>query len=206
MHISDHIQEWHRRKRLINAFTPPEFLLEWFLKYLFPYIAKDVSTSKMKNEEQVIFRSQQIDLVNAQFGLLYEIIPNTPRSNFNPNLKPGPHADGIVGSARAKPVSLVTNQMNNLYVNQPVLGQAMTSSHPTQIAKVLLVQSSNQKGNQQPGQNKKKGKNNRKGGNKNDNDNNDKNNNNVGGTRNLSVRLNFLVRCVQMITSLAPLD
>ena len=43
-HISDHIQEWHRRKILINAFTPPEFLLEWFLKYLFPYIAKDVST------------------------------------------------------------------------------------------------------------------------------------------------------------------
>ena len=44
-HISDDIQEWRRWKRLIKAFIPPEFLLEWFLKYLLPYIAKDVSTS-----------------------------------------------------------------------------------------------------------------------------------------------------------------
>ena len=31
-HISDHIQEWRRRKRLIKAFIPSKFLLEWFLK------------------------------------------------------------------------------------------------------------------------------------------------------------------------------
>ena len=35
-HISDHIQEWHRRKRLIKAFILQELLLEWFLKSLFP--------------------------------------------------------------------------------------------------------------------------------------------------------------------------
>ena len=35
-HISDHIQEWHRRKRLIKDFILPEFLLEWFLKSLLP--------------------------------------------------------------------------------------------------------------------------------------------------------------------------
>ena len=29
-HISDHIQEWRRWKRLIKATIPPEFLLEWF--------------------------------------------------------------------------------------------------------------------------------------------------------------------------------
>ena len=57
-HISDHIQEWHRRKRLINTFIPPEFLLEWFLNYLFPYIAKDVSTFGVQNKEQAIFRAQ----------------------------------------------------------------------------------------------------------------------------------------------------
>ena len=56
-HISDHIQEWRRRKRLIKAFIPPEFLLEWFLKSLLPYIAKDVSTSGVQNEEQAIFRA-----------------------------------------------------------------------------------------------------------------------------------------------------
>ena len=31
-HISDHIKQWRRRKRLIKAFIPPELLLEWFLK------------------------------------------------------------------------------------------------------------------------------------------------------------------------------
>jgi hypothetical protein len=31
-HISDHIQEWRRRKRLIKTLIPPKFLLEWFLK------------------------------------------------------------------------------------------------------------------------------------------------------------------------------
>ena len=56
-HILDHIQEWRRRKRLIKSFIPPEFLLEWFLKSLLPYIAKDVSTSGVQNEEQTIFRA-----------------------------------------------------------------------------------------------------------------------------------------------------
>ena len=51
-HISDHIQEWCRRKRLIKANIPPNFLLEWLLKYLFPFIVKDVSTSRVMNEEK----------------------------------------------------------------------------------------------------------------------------------------------------------
>ena len=64
-HISDHIQEWRRRKRLIKANIPPKFLLEWFLKSLFPYIAKDVSTSRVTNEEKAIFRAHQLDLIYA---------------------------------------------------------------------------------------------------------------------------------------------
>ena len=134
--------------------------MEWFLKTLFPYIEKYVSTFEVKKEEQDIFRAQQLDFIYAQSRLLYEIILNAPRSNFDPKYKLGPHVDGIVGSANAKPVSLVTNQMNNLSVNQPASRQAMASSLPTQMAEVLLVQSSNQKGNQQPGGNKKKGRNN----------------------------------------------
>ena len=90
MHISDHIQEWHRWKRLIKEFIPPKFLLEWFLKYLLPYIAKDVSTSGMQNEEQAIFSAQQLDLFYSQSGILYEIILNAPRSNFDPKFKLGP--------------------------------------------------------------------------------------------------------------------
>ena len=107
MHISDQIQEWRRQKRLIKAFILPKFLLEWFLKSLFPYIAKDVSTSEVQNEEQAIFRAQEVDLIYAQSGLLYEIIPNAPRSSFDPKVKPGPHADGIVGCTSAKPADSV---------------------------------------------------------------------------------------------------
>ena len=72
-----------------------------------------------------------------------------------------------------------------------MLGQAMNSSHPTQMVEVLSVQSSNQKGNQQPGQNKKKGKNNRNGGNRNENDNNDKNNNNARGDKKPKKKVKF---------------
>ena len=71
------------------------------------------------------------------------------------------------------------------------------------MVSVLSVQSSDQKGNQQPGWNKKKGKNNRKGGNRNENANNDdKNARNAGGTSKINLRLNSLASCVRMITSL----
>ena len=59
-------------------------------------------------------------------------------------------------------------------------GKSMASSQPMQSVTVLLVQTLNSKGNQQPRRIKKKGKNNRKGGNKNENgNNNDKNMNNA---------------------------
>ena len=83
------------------------------------------------NEEHVIFRFQQLDLIYAHFGLLYEIISNEPRSNFESKFKPEPYTDGIVGSASTKPVELVMNQMKNLFINQAASEQAMTSSHPT---------------------------------------------------------------------------
>ena len=85
-HISNHIQEWRRRKWLIKDFIPPEFLLEWLLNSLLPYIAKDVSTSEVQNKEHAIFRAQELDLIYAQSGILYEIIPNAPRSNFDPKI------------------------------------------------------------------------------------------------------------------------
>jgi hypothetical protein len=64
-HISDHIQEWCRRKRLIKAYIPLEFLLEWFLKSLLPNISKDVSTSGVTYEEELVFKAQQLDLIYA---------------------------------------------------------------------------------------------------------------------------------------------
>ena len=125
-----------------------------------------------------------MDLIYAQSILLYEIIPNSLCSIFNPNIKPGPHADGIVGCTSDKLVDLVVKQVSQLSINQSVLGQDMVSSQPTQTVSVLSMQSSDQKGNQQPIRDKKKGKNNRKGGNKNENANfNDKNARNAGGDK-----------------------
>ena len=71
----------------------------------------------MQNEEQAIFRAQELDLIYAQSGLLYEIIPNALRSSFDPKVKPGPHVDGIVGCVSAKPMDLVTKQVIQLSIN-----------------------------------------------------------------------------------------
>ena len=75
-------------------------------------------------------------------------------------------------------------KVSQLSINQFTLGQATASSKPTQSENVLSMQSSDQKGNQQPGRNKKKGKNNRQGGNKSENANyNDKNAHNARGDK-----------------------
>ena len=68
---------------------------------------KDVSTSEVQNEEQEIFRAQELDLIYAQSRLLYEIIPNALCSSFDPKINPGPHANGIVGCTSAKPMDSV---------------------------------------------------------------------------------------------------
>ena len=68
----------------------------------------------------------------------------------------------------------------------------MASSQPAQMVNVLYVQSSDQKGNQQPGRNKKKGKNNHKAGNKNENANfNDKNDHNARGDKHSKCKVKF---------------
>ena len=102
----------------------------------------------MQNEEQAIFRAQELDLIYAQSGLLYEIIPNAPHSSFDPRVKPRPHADGIMGCASAKPTDSVAKQVSQLSLNQSASGQATASSQPAQMASVLSVQSSDQKDNQ----------------------------------------------------------
>jgi hypothetical protein len=70
-----------------------------------------------------------------------------------------PHADGIIGSANAKSTYLVTNQLKDLFLSQPIAGQTLASSSTTtQSTDVHYVQSSsNPNGNQQPGGTKKKG-------------------------------------------------
>jgi hypothetical protein len=102
-HISDHIREWRCRKSLIKVPIPPTFLLEWFLKSLVPHFSKDIVMLGVFSEEYTIMRVQQLQLIYSQFGLLYEILPDSPRSILENRQRDGPHANGIVGSAQTNP-------------------------------------------------------------------------------------------------------
>ena len=95
------------------------------------------------NEEHAIFQAQQLDFIYSQSCLLYEIILNIPRSNFDPKCKPETDVDEIIFSRSAKPTDPVTNQMKNLSINHTTSGQATVLSHPTQTVDVQYEQSPN---------------------------------------------------------------
>ena len=69
--------------------------------------------------------------------------------------KPGPHADGVVGSVNSPTVESLTKQLHQLSVKQSMAEAAKDSPSP-QNANVFAQTS--QKGNQQPGGKKNKGK------------------------------------------------
>jgi hypothetical protein len=49
--------------------------------------------------------------------MLYDILLDAPRSNYDPRQNPKPHVDGIVGSANVKSADLVTSQLKELSLN-----------------------------------------------------------------------------------------
>jgi hypothetical protein len=53
-HISDHIHEWRRQRRLIKAPIPDQLLTDWFIKSLFLPTAHDVSMRNIITEEKAI--------------------------------------------------------------------------------------------------------------------------------------------------------
>jgi len=84
---------------MIKDDIPHQFLVDWFVKSLFPYIVKDVALFGVTKKEEAIIRAQQLDLFYSQLRVLYDILPNAPRAEANPTkFIPGPHADGMVGS------------------------------------------------------------------------------------------------------------
>jgi hypothetical protein len=96
-HTSDHIREWRRQKSLIKVPVPPALLLEWFLKYLVPQLSKEVTALGLFSEENAITRAQQLELIYSQYSLLYEVLPDAPRSILDKTRQRArPHADGIV--------------------------------------------------------------------------------------------------------------
>jgi hypothetical protein len=159
-HISDHIREWRRRKSLIKVPVPPAFLLEWFLKSLVPQLSKDVATSGVFSEEEAIMRAQQFELIYSQSGLLYNILPDAPRSILDKTRqRAGPHADGIVGSAQTKPAEQLTKQLQQLSIQHSAASQTTAlAAPPTQTSEVHSVQTTNPKANQQPEGKKKQRK------------------------------------------------
>ena len=103
-------------------------MLEWFLKSLFPYIPKDVSTSGVTNEEEAILRDQQLDLIYSQSWILYEIIPDAPRPTHSVKKpKPRPHVDGVVGSVKSPTVESLAKQLHEFFVKQSTTEAAKAS-------------------------------------------------------------------------------
>jgi hypothetical protein len=130
-HISDHIQEWRRRKSLIKVLVPPAFLLEWFFKSLVPQLSKDVATSGVFSEEDAIMKAQQFQLIYSQSGLLYNILPNAPRLILDKTIqRVRPHADGIVGSAQTKPAEQLTKQLQQLSIQHLAANQTTALTDP----------------------------------------------------------------------------
>jgi hypothetical protein len=118
--------------------------------------------------------------------MLYEILIDAPRSNYDPRQNIEPHAYGIVDSTNVKSADMVKSQLKYLLLNESIGGpNSSMSSTPTHSTNVHSMQSStNPNGNQQLGGNNKKGHgNNRKGGKNNnkpkENGNNEKSNNNA---------------------------
>jgi hypothetical protein len=54
IHISNHIHEWRRCKRLINTTIPNQLLAKWFTKSLLPPISHDVAMGGVVIEEDSI--------------------------------------------------------------------------------------------------------------------------------------------------------
>ena len=68
-------------------------------------------------EEEAILRAQQLDLIYAQSRILYEIIPEAPRSSHSvekPNL--GPHANGVVCSVNYPTIEYLAKQLHELSI------------------------------------------------------------------------------------------
>jgi hypothetical protein len=153
---------------LIKVPVPSSFLLEWFLKSLVPQLSKDVAMSGVFSEEEAIMRAQQLELIYSQSVLLYEVLLDAPRSILDKARQmSGPHADGIVGSTQAKPTDQLSNQLQQLSIQQTTASQNPGSVSPsTQTSNIHIVQSMNPKANQQPKgkkkQRNKKGKGNKK--------------------------------------------
>jgi hypothetical protein len=140
-HISDHIHEWRRRRRLIKVPLPDQLLAEWFTKSLIGPIARDVSMGGVVTEEQVISRAQYLDLVYSQTSTLYDLIPDAPRPSTNPT-PTHPVAshvvDGVIGTFHAETQSTQAIHTNPKSTTSNVQNTPTpTPSSPIKLLKLI---------------------------------------------------------------------
>jgi hypothetical protein len=110
-HISDHIHEWKRRRRLIKLDLPDQLLAKWFTKSFVNKIGKDIAMGGVVTEEQAISRAQYLDLVYSQTGTLYDLLPDLPRpgTSSTSTAPVASHAaDGVIGTTHAHSHSVST--------------------------------------------------------------------------------------------------
>jgi hypothetical protein len=104
-HISDHIHEWRRRRRLIKLELPDQLLAEWFTKSFVNEIDKEISMGGVITEEQAISHAQYLDLVYSQTGTLFDLLPYLPHPNTSSTSTTpvASHAaDSVIGTAQAQ--------------------------------------------------------------------------------------------------------
>jgi hypothetical protein len=93
------------------------------------------------SEEDAIMRAQQFELIYSQSGLLYNILPDAPRSILDKTRqRVGPHADDIVGSAQTKPAEQLKKQLQQLSIQHSTTSQATAlAAPPTQTSEVHSI-------------------------------------------------------------------
>jgi hypothetical protein len=103
VHISDHIHEWRRRRRMIKVIIPDILLAKWFTKSLLPPITPNVTMDGTVTKEETISWAQYLDFVYSQSGTLYDLLLNAARANTDPS-KPSSssHVDGVIGSIKTQ--------------------------------------------------------------------------------------------------------
>jgi hypothetical protein len=141
-HISDHIHEWRRRRRLIKLELPNQLLAEWFTKSFVNDIGKDIAMGGIVTEEKAISFAQYIDLVYSQTGTLYDLLPDLPHpsTSITSTTPAASHAvDGVIGTFQAQPHS--ASSTNPKYSSSNVQNDSSPAPLTGKTSEVNAVQS-----------------------------------------------------------------
>jgi hypothetical protein len=141
-HISDHIHEWRKRRRLIKLDLPDQLLAKWFTKSFVNDIGKDITMGGVVTKEKSISHAQYLDLVYSQTGTLYDLLPNLPHPNTSSTstTPAASHvADSVIGSSQAQPHS--TSRTNPKSASSNVQNDPSPTPPTGKTSEVNAVQS-----------------------------------------------------------------